>query len=299
MSSVQTQSELMIGINNAMVPKEGPKTIPVNVDLRTAVSALVDLTNQQMQQKISFIQSLWVDNSQNTAEVLIQADTSNQVLRIPAGAQVYTPILLPIPPRVTVSSVGAVIIPIQFLNVPMPYGAIGTPSPFSFGPGGELLVSDTALDNLIEDKGGGNALDVNVVYTVGGSGGGATSYTKYGNQLGGAGGATTYNIYTGAPRFILHHAAIYVSPFCYMRSGVAGTALVEILDESGTIISVDIGLPAAAPAAAALAGGLLYDFPDLDTLSGADGNRLRIRLSADVGTSSAGIFVTLAAKNST
>lgn len=291
--ALQTQSELMIGINNALVPKEGPKTIPVLVDLRTASSALVDLTQQQMTQKISFIQTIFVDNSLNTESVSIQADTTNQILRVPAGVQAYLPILSPIPPRFIIATTGAVIVPIQFLNIPMPYGALGLDSQFAFGPGGELLVSDSALDALISDEGGGDGLGVNILN--GSAGGGSSSFTRYFNQLGGAGGAGTLNIATGAPRFILHSAQIWISPFCYLRSGSPGIVTVEIRDETAAICSIDINLPGAPPSFTSLAPGVLYNFEDLDILSAADGNRLRINLSADVGSSSSGIAVGLQA----
>ncbi len=159
---MQTQSELMIGVNNAQLPKEGPKTIPVLVDLRTATSVLVDLTQQQMTAKISYIQTVFVDNSLNTASVSITADTTGQILRVPAGTQAYLPILAPIPPRFTIATAGAVIVPIQFLNIPMPFGAIGagtggTIYPFLFNGAGALQVADALLDALIAN----GALSIN------------------------------------------------------------------------------------------------------------------------------------------
>ncbi len=166
----------MLQTFNAMVPSEGPKVIPVTVDLRTASSAAVDLSNQQMLHKIAFIQGVYVDNLDNPSPLSIIVGVTNQRITIAAGRQQYCPLLVPNPPQFIVESAGAVQVPVFFLNIPLPMAGLddcSCPS-FEFDDNGNLLVSDPAIEALINDLGGGPALNVNIVSGGGGGGGGLT-----------------------------------------------------------------------------------------------------------------------------
>lgn len=161
--SVPSSQRLKQSIQNGIIPKEGPKAIPVRADLRAVSSVLVDLGTQNELQQISFVQCVYIDNSQNASPVTIQSDGTNQTVGIGAGKQGYLPLLSTLPNRFIIQSVGAVIIPIVFLNVPMPFGvwsASGSDD-FQFDGTGNLLVSDATLAALITNQGGGNGLNIN------------------------------------------------------------------------------------------------------------------------------------------
>lgn len=169
--SNSTLNTLPLGVYNAVVPKEGPRIIPVNVDLTSATSALVDLTNQQQSGKITNLQGVMVDNSLNPQEVTITAQISNQKLVIPPYSQAILPMFVVQTPKFIVASTGDLIIPVFFFNIPLGPCVWGNNGGFTF-TGGKLLVSDPALEALIADLGGGAALNVNVV--SGGGGGGSS-----------------------------------------------------------------------------------------------------------------------------
>ncbi len=149
---------------NAMVPAEGPKAIPLLLDFTAAQSLEVDFSALYSQQKIAYVQTLFIDNSNNTAILSIAAGAqSNQVIKVPPGAQAYLPILEPNPPRFVISTTGGVAVQAQFINVPMPAHVWMTNS-FTF-TNGALVVSDTLLEALIANPGRayGNGLNVNIV----------------------------------------------------------------------------------------------------------------------------------------
>ena len=90
------------------VPSE-PKAIALDFDFTNTPSWDVDLTQQQQQSKIEFIQSLFIDNSANTAVLTITNPNTGQVIVFPHSSQGYIPFLCPNPPRFTVSTTQAAI----------------------------------------------------------------------------------------------------------------------------------------------------------------------------------------------
>lgn len=153
----------ILGTYNAMVPKEGPKIIPVSAQLLAPnTSVLLDFSSLQQQGKISFIQGVMVDNSGNTAALTIQSQTMNQKIVIPAGAQAILPLFVTNPPIFIVSSIGGVQVPLFFFNIPLPAQVWNAANAFTFN-GGSLVVSDPLLEALISSLNGGNGLNVNVV----------------------------------------------------------------------------------------------------------------------------------------
>lgn len=153
----------IFGVYNAMVPKEGPKIIPVSAQLLAPnTSVLLDFSSLQQQGKISFIQGVMVDNSGNASPLTIQSQTMNQKIVIPAGAQAILPLFVTNPPVFLVSSVGGVQVPLFFFNIPLPAQVWNAANAFTF-TGGSLVVSDPLLEALISNLNGGNGLNVNIV----------------------------------------------------------------------------------------------------------------------------------------
>lgn len=186
--ALPSNQQLMQGILNGMIPKEGPKTVPIKVDLRATLAAIIDLSTQNDLGQLSFIQSVFIDNTGNGSPFLLTVEGSGQVIQIGPGQQGYLPLLAPLPNKFTAATAGGVQVPLFFLNVPMPaavWDKAGVPA-FNFS-GGNLLVSDVALDALIADKGAGPGLGVNVL--TGGSSGASglppvfSSFTSGANPL--------------------------------------------------------------------------------------------------------------------
>lgn len=142
----------ILGGFNTRTPAGGPKVLPVRLDFTSSQAINVDLGQVNTLGKIGFVQSAYIDNSGNTASLTLVGSLLGQKIIVPAGAQMFTPLLLPNPPQMVASSTGNVIVPMFLLNVPMPFGL--NPS-----PGSAMQVSDPALEALITNIGGaGNGL---------------------------------------------------------------------------------------------------------------------------------------------
>lgn len=105
---------------NALVPPEGPKSIYIAIDFTVASTAQIDFTLATMGAKITAIQSLWFDNSNNSESVEIDVQGTGQVITVPAGAQGTFPVIAANRPKFVLSSPGNVIVKTCWLNVPLP-----------------------------------------------------------------------------------------------------------------------------------------------------------------------------------
>jgi hypothetical protein len=112
---------LAFTIANIVVPADGPKTIPLVFDFSTNAEQTFDCVEIIEQGKISYVQTMYVDNRDNPNELTITIDLVRQRISIPAHSQGYYSILAPTPPRFTVKTgaVGAYTVGIHLLNVPI------------------------------------------------------------------------------------------------------------------------------------------------------------------------------------
>lgn len=223
---------LKTAIYNGTIPKEGPKTLPIKVDLTVNTSALIDFSQQNIMEQISFIQGVYIDNSGNSASMTLISEGTNQVVEIAAGAQGYYPLLAALPNKFIVATLGGVQIPLFFYNVPMPAVVWGEGvAPFAFDSNGNLKTADQNLAPLINNRDGSNdALDVNVVYG-GGSAGVAGLSPVIVTSQGGAGilNLTILNP-SASQKFKIAGVAIYADLNIYDDDGNSGLyswALVE------------------------------------------------------------------------
>lgn len=114
------------GISNGLAPAQGPKGLSLNLDFSAAVTIRGDFLLEETQGIIQGIQSVFVDNSQNASAVTITFGVTQQRLVIPANSQLTAPVFAVDQLSFTATSVGAVIVPVTFLNVPMPFASWGS-----------------------------------------------------------------------------------------------------------------------------------------------------------------------------
>lgn len=107
-------------VYNAIIPKEGPKTVSVPLDFSLNASYLLDFTLAYQQTTMTVVQACWIDNSANGNELSISVDNTGQVIRVPPNAQGTFPIIAAIRPKITVASAGSAVVPSMWLNVPLP-----------------------------------------------------------------------------------------------------------------------------------------------------------------------------------
>jgi len=142
---------------NALIPREGPKAIPVLIDFSVTPTYQIDLQQVFSLARMTILQTLWVDNSANTGVVNITVSTINQTIKVPPSSQGYYPLLSGPEPTLTVSSVGGGKIQIHLLNIPV-QSQTWSPAvtPFAFS-GNALIVSDPVLvaasiNNLLQTQ---------------------------------------------------------------------------------------------------------------------------------------------------
>lgn len=108
---------------NSQIPTQGPVGIPVALDFTASDNVVGDLTTEQQNGVIDFVQAIWIDNRLNTKTLLITFSGLQQTLSIRAGRQGCYPVL-PGPGRLSwnASSVGSgVLVSTIMFNVKLPY----------------------------------------------------------------------------------------------------------------------------------------------------------------------------------
>jgi len=112
--------DIPFSIANVIIPKGGPKTVPVNIDFTGIDTHEVDLSQLVEQSRIEYVQCVFVDNSDNPNDLEMQMDLTGQRIIAPSGSQGYYSILQPNPPKLTfTTTAGAFNVHLQFLNVPV------------------------------------------------------------------------------------------------------------------------------------------------------------------------------------
>jgi hypothetical protein len=111
---------------NALVPKEGPKVVPVLLNYSQfgfgSNSFNVDFRDLIEGGQIYCIQSVFIDNWNNATEVDVTVQGTGQVVRCPANSQGVFPVFAQKVARFTVSSTATADVPTFWLNVPVaPY----------------------------------------------------------------------------------------------------------------------------------------------------------------------------------
>lgn len=122
-----------------------PVCAPVRLHF-TGTDQVLVLPNMIINQvrDLTYIQTLWIDNSANTQPLLISNTDSLQTLDIPAGYQGYAAVAVPNPAQLTFTSLVSV-------DTDVIVGLLNYPVSNALWPAGStpVLVSDTVLDTLL------------------------------------------------------------------------------------------------------------------------------------------------------
>lgn len=104
-------------ISNGKMPREGPRALRVVFKIRESVPAVasVDLTNFGL----SFVQTVFVDNSGGTVPVNLEFSGTGQTFTVLAQTQVFLPVMAGNPIQITCVGAGDLDVPCQLINIPM------------------------------------------------------------------------------------------------------------------------------------------------------------------------------------
>ena len=105
---------------NGLFPKEGPKALAVNCDFSTDTEFDIDLQSAADEAKLQSVQTVYVDNRLNAADMVLTISISNQTILAKANTQGYYPVLAPPGAKYKATmAAGTAITQLQFLNFVM------------------------------------------------------------------------------------------------------------------------------------------------------------------------------------
>jgi hypothetical protein len=124
MSGPNTSQIAIIPTLNNNFPCEGPKDVPINFNFDPTTgqgtTQQVNLIQLMQANQISNVQSFFVDNSQNAAELTITVVGTNQRIILPPSSQAYLPVLMGQAQfNVSTTLATGLIVPIHCLNIPV------------------------------------------------------------------------------------------------------------------------------------------------------------------------------------
>lgn len=132
------------------IPPEGPQAIPIVLDFTATRQELeANLVITQQQHKISYIQSIYVDNSINAEPLEIFIPSTQHLVTVPPYHQGFIALLCSNPPSIIFASAVAapINVVVQLLNFPVS-NIIWNTDP-TFSASGGLTVTDPVLDALL------------------------------------------------------------------------------------------------------------------------------------------------------
>lgn len=107
-------------VNNGLAPKSGPKSIGVVLDFSVQNPLPLDLVVAVGEDQLEWVQTIFVDNSENPFPFSAQSLNGSQSLECPPYSQGYFPFLVNGDPKFVFTTTGSPSIPVYFLNMCMP-----------------------------------------------------------------------------------------------------------------------------------------------------------------------------------
>jgi hypothetical protein len=105
---------------NLEVPPEGPKAVALPaLDFTVTNQYSLNMQSFQQNKQFSAVQAMFIDNSQNGSQLVIQVQGSPFALNVAPNRQAYLTILAPNPANILFSSNGAATSFVMLLNFPV------------------------------------------------------------------------------------------------------------------------------------------------------------------------------------
>lgn len=104
---------------NQLIPKEGPRAIPINLDFTVNDSFLVDTSQLQQRNDMTVVQAVYIDNYGNSNVVIIEVQGGGQRIVAAPNTQGYYTILVPNPAKMVIGSTLGSFARVFLLNSPI------------------------------------------------------------------------------------------------------------------------------------------------------------------------------------
>lgn len=106
---INTSQLVAYRVFNTECPSDRPKAVTLNLDFSAATGSngtpiALDFVEILQTERLPYVQTLFIDNSQQTVELSVMVGITGQVIKCPPNAQGYFPVLCPNPSRLTFSS---------------------------------------------------------------------------------------------------------------------------------------------------------------------------------------------------
>jgi hypothetical protein len=100
-------------------PSEGPRGGPLILDFSKNNPIRVDLSQQQVQTRISMVQTIYIDLADSDDKITVLVERSLHRIRAKGRTQGFYTVLAPSPTSLLFTSTGADIITVHIVNVPI------------------------------------------------------------------------------------------------------------------------------------------------------------------------------------
>lgn len=115
-----TEPRVSFAIFNGLVPRGGPRALRIALDFTALASQPIDLQEELLMAQLEFVQTLYIDNQANANALICVVGATQQIIKVKGNTEGYYSVLAPETAGFTFSTtLGAVIVPIHFINVPM------------------------------------------------------------------------------------------------------------------------------------------------------------------------------------
>jgi len=104
---------------NSCIPKNGARCVPILFDFTTETEWIFDYERMKQRDFLSFCQTLWIDNADNSVACEIIIDVTRQRIIAPPFSQGYYTVTMQ-SIKFAISSEGAGFVGVELLNVPVP-----------------------------------------------------------------------------------------------------------------------------------------------------------------------------------
>lgn len=105
---------------NALIPQEGPKTLPLSLDFSAADQYVLDYYYRQSLAALSMVQTLYIDMKDTDNPLTVTIPGSGQVIRVKGRTQGYYPVMQPNPIRMIFDCPGGPAnLAVHLINVPV------------------------------------------------------------------------------------------------------------------------------------------------------------------------------------
>lgn len=107
---------------NGEAPRKGPRVVPLNLDFSLKAAYDINLASMQENDRIEFVQGVWVDNSLGAFSISCLNRRTGQKITWPAGAYGWAAVFCPNQPNLVFTGLladGSAVIPVILTSFPV------------------------------------------------------------------------------------------------------------------------------------------------------------------------------------